>query len=85
MATDRERIQDDLDFDPSYDEIDVDELLAAVHEDHLYEPPRRARRERSAWRRIESRRERRWLKKQLSDWESEDDDQDDFDEYDDRY
>lgn len=80
MATERENIQDDLDFDPSNDDIDVDELLAAVHEDHLYEPPRRARRDRAAWRRIESRRERRSLKMQLSDWESDDDDFDDFDD-----
>lgn len=71
MATKREDFENDLDFDPNFDdmEVDVDDLLAAIHEDQLYEPPRRARRDRSARQRIESRRERRLLRKQLSDWD----------------
>ncbi len=72
MATNREEFDDDLDFDPNFDDMDIDELLAAVEEERLYQPPRRARRDRAAWRRIEARRERRLLRKQLSDWDDYD-------------
>lgn len=67
---------DEMDFDDDTDlvgEIDIDELVEIIHQADRYDPRTRGRRFRSARRQLDDMAISRSLKKQLSDWDEDDD------------